>query len=1221
MPSKGGNVSIALEEAPKLPVKTTDTRAWHVVAVSARTPASLHQNCERLLDFLERHPETKLADLAYTTTARRMHEQLRRAYVGDSVASIVRQLRSDVSKSADASQIKKPRVPSRVFAFTGQGSQYAGMGAVLFRTSRQFRATLLSYQDMASSVGLPRFVDLISGEEEDLAGQSTVKIQLAIVALEISMARLVESWGITPDVVIGHSLGEYAALCVAGVLSISEALLLVGERAALMEKHLVADAYAMLAVSTTEEALAESIRKLGLGSCAVACANAPSLTVASGPITDIDALKGALEADGQRATLLRVPYGFHSSQVEPVLDEYLRVAQGVPFAEPSIPVVSTLTGRVEREAPSFSPEYLVRQARDKVNFTGAVEAGVEAGLFGDQSLWLEIGPDPVCLGLVRRCLDKPSHLVPSLKQGKDNWATVSELLKRAYECGIDVDWPEFHKPFTGSLTLIDLPTYAFDSRDFWTPYMTEVPSAAPAVTNGTLGFPTTTLQRVESENTEGTAKIVTFTSSLSDERLLEAIKGHVVGGFEVCPLAVYQDIALTAGKYLYHSTHGNASTLPAMSIRQVELGQGLIIDPETVSSTVLYVTGSYKVADAAVDIEFSSKRAGQLTQHGKCQVAFGTTASWQTTLPQTLYLVKSRLDLLRKQAEFGNARHLLKQETYELFSGVVSYAAPYQAIQKVILGADYADAVGTVKLADVSMRGTFHFSPYWLDAVTHLAGFVLNCGLRYPEDIACLAVGFDAWHSLRELKSGETYTVYTCLQDVADEGHVVRGDCYVFAGADLVQATLGIKFLRLKKVALNMILGGGRASVAGRSEVPQNRSSTSNTNITPEAALPTKAAESGSTPDEMIKTLLAIIISESGCSPDEVSDESHYSDLGVDSVMAINILAQLSKELDLHLPAAFFLENETIGDSKKSLLAHLGTTDEEEEADDDNNNNEPETTPPKPPSSVTWSEPSHSNTATTSTSTPSTPPEPADADTANTPPTPDLAKANLLLPSTNTDHTPTPTTTSTTTAQITHYQGPRTPTTPNLFLLPDETGSSFAYIALPPLGAELGVYGVDLPHLEREGATHIQSTAATAAMAATAAIRAEQPVGPYMLAGAGAVGAGLAYEVARGLLGAGEGVDVLVLMDCGGSGAGEGLAPLVGEGEGRVKVAVQVLAAGEGGEGGDGWAKLVPGLEVCRAEVESGMFLDFSMVSFLVRFCSSSLSACVFWLLLCFGVY
>jgi iterative type I PKS product template protein len=1203
-----------------------------VVAVSARTPASLRQNCERLLDFLERHPQTKLADLAYTTTARRMHEQLRRAYVGDTIISVVHQLRSDLDKQADMPQAKKPRIPSRVFLFTGQGSQYAGMGAALFRASRQFRDTLLSYQEMASTAGLPHFVDLISGDGlEDLTGQSTVKIQLAVVALEIAMARLMETWGITPDAVIGHSLGEYAALCVAGVLSVSDALLLVGERAGLMERHLVADAYAMLATSTTEEELAESIKRLGLRSCAIACANAPSLTVASGSVDEIEALRDALASDGQRATQLRVPYGFHSSQVDPVLDEYLRVAQGVHFAEPKIPIVSTLTGRVEREASAFSAAYLVRQAREKVKFCGAVKAGVDGGLFSDQSLWLEMGPDPVCLGLVRRCLDTtPSSLLPCLKQGKDNWATLSDLLKTAYESGIDVDWPEFHKPFTASLTLLDLPTYAFDSRDFWTPYMTVDPSTPSPVANTTPGFPTTTLQHIDSERIEGTAKIVTFTSHLSDERLLEAIRGHVVGGFEVCPLAVFQDIALTAAKYLFHSTHGNAATLPAMSIRQVELNQGLIIDPETAAGTVIYVTGTYRVADVAVGVEFGSKHEGRLANHGKCQVAFDATSSWRSSLPQTLYLVKSKLDSLRKQAESGSARRLPKETAYELFSGVVSYAAPYQALQEVILGADYADAIGTVRLADVPTRGTFYVSPYWLDAVTHLAGFVLNCGLRYPEDVVCLAVGFDAWHTLKELKAGEAYAVYVCLQDVADGGHAVRGDCYVFAGAELVQATLGIKFLRLKKVALNMILGGGRAT---RNETTQTKSSNVDMDLDPGSALTMAATASAGTPSDMIRTMLAIIASESGCGADELSDESSYADLGVDSVMAINILAQLGKELDLHLPAAFFLENETIGDSKKSLLAHRGSAMEENPATAQEE--PPANTHSKPPSSVSSSEPSRSGAASTD-STPSTPPEPADDDDEET--TSKSPHPSTLSPEdkpNNETHHDSPQ------AHLTHYQGPRTPSTRNLFLLPDETGSTFSYIALPPLspdsqGHGLGVYGVDLPFLSSLPSpphSHEHPTKNLATTACLTAIRTEQPHGPYLLAGTGATGAALAYDVARALLEEGERVDGLVMLDCAApteeaekspgsmflphplpAGRAPGLTLLV-LARGGHTTAGGVDASSNHDGGGNGsrtsgapvpggqqhtkaqaWADLIPGLEVCEADVESGMFLDFSTV-------------------------
>lgn len=1205
-----------------------DSRPWHVVTVSARTPASLRQNRQRLLSFLESHPETKLPDLAYTTTARRMHEQLRRAYVGDTMASIVRQLRSDdvVDNQEDgAPQARKPRVPSRVFLFTGQGSHYAGMGAVLFRTSRQFRDTVLSYQDMTSAAGLPQFVHLISDEEEALADteqQSTAKMQLAIVALEIAMARLMGAWGITPTVVIGHSLGEYAALCVAGVLSVSDALLLVGERARLMEKHLAADTYAMLAVSTTEEKLVERIETLALSSCTIACANAPSLTVASGTVGDVEALRSALESEGQRATLLRVPYGFHSSQVDPILDDFVRVARGVHFSDPKIPVVSTLLGQValDRMPEPFSPAYLARQAREKVNFCGAVKAAVEAGLCagGGQSLWLEMGPDPVCIGLVRRCLDDipTSCLLPTLKQGKDNWATLSDLLKRAYESGINVSWPEIHKPFTNSLTLLDLPTYAFDSREFWTPYKTPYPTSPlsqPIAANASRRFPTTTLQEIRSEKIEGNAKIVEFTSRVSDEHLLEAIRGHVVGGFEICPLAVFQDIALSAAEYLFHNTHGSSAALPKMSIRRVELNQGLVIEHETAPNVLLHVIGSYRSANAVVDVEFSSTYDDKKTtlHHGKCQVVFDDDASWKAGLPQTLYLVKSRLESLQEQARSGKARRLPKQAAYELFSGVVSYAAPYQALQEVIMGVDCTDAVGTARLADLSARGTFHVSPYWIDAVTHLAGFVLNCGLRYPEDIACLAVGFDAWHPLKDLKAGETYTVYACLQDVTDgagRGHEVRGDCYVFAGAgmELCQATLGIKFLRMKKVALNMILGGsggGRTLGAGRSsgsEMAQtkgqnvsaaaapNHSETSKKLDMEEIAhisgaqintVKTGAESPVRDPREMIvRAMIDIIANESGCSADELNDESRYADLGIDSVMAINILAQLSNDLDLNLPAAFFLENETIGDSKESLLAHLG----------DNATMEDDTAIDRETRTTSFISSTGASTDTTAPSTPT--PEPLD-----------LAKLD------ESSEKEEGSSDNKFTAQVVHYQGPRTADARKIFFLAEETGSTFGYIALPPLGSGLGVYGVDLHSINEIDATDLNPEMLV--RASLDAIRDEQPSGPYLLGGT-SDGAILAFGVARSLLEAGEEVYGLLILDCAAPAAFTSagstdyrLAPLAPTSQ--PKLALQVLPRQDGPpdtyerqqQPACGWADLIPNLEVYQSDIESSMFLDFSMVS------------------------
>jgi iterative type I PKS product template protein len=1245
------------------------------VAISARTAASLQNNHARLLDFLERHPETIIADLAYTTTARRMHESLRCAYVGNTTKSIVRQLRlqTEVPRT-------RPRARGRIFLFTGQGAQYSGMGGDLFRECRSFRETLFAYQEMATGVGLPDFIDLISGQgrvdddDDDMSGQSTTKAQLAIVALEIALARLMKIWGVVPDVVIGHSLGEYAALCVSGVLSVSDALLLVGRRAALMETHLAADTYAMLATGAEEKMLLDLFGELELSSCSIACVNAPSVTVASGALHDIDTLQRHMEAQGAKTTLLRVPYGFHSGQVEPVLEGLRRVAEGVVFLKPKIPVVSTVTGRVERDSSVFSPAYLARQAREKVDFVGALRSCEEAGLCGDGSLWLEIGPDPVCLGLVRRTLGIPaSHLLPTLRSGENNWRTTSDVLRRIYELGGPVSWSELHKPFIGSVTLLNLPTYAFDLRDFWTTYAEPDLSRQPEggsqqVTEFSRapGFPTASLQHVEDEKVEGRTITATFTSRISDPQLLDAIRGHVVNGQPICPLGVFHDMALTAAKYVYYRMHVDSKPSD-MSIRNVEISQALVASTKTLDSLICVVASTYHAEDKVVDIQLRSRNGGNMSVHGKCQVTFDDNTSWKSSLSQTLFLLNSRIGALRTQALSGKSHRLLKPVVYRLFSGVVSYSPTYQALEEVIMDPGCTDAIGTVALPDVSRLGTFYANPYWTDAVTHLAGFVLNSGLRYPQDTACLAVGFNTWRSVEDLVPGEVYTTYVCMQEVHGSSHVVSGDCYVFRGGELVQATLGINFLRVKKAALSSILGipdqiAGRRVVGPNKTLDERTAINDDRNIAAEPKPQSRRGEApgplvaaaaerdngGIDPEEKVWSVLSIVASESGCSPEDMTDDTRYADLGVDSVMAITIFAITGRDLGVDLPASFFLENETIGESRRALLALLGSATDEEIGGANtigvSGSDGAGAVLPEKPAQPRSLLPGPCLPTPPSSMDSSRPPSPSgSADNTETIKLPPLGTGleQVVIPSSNLRTTPT--------AKATHYRGPRTADSIKLFFLPDETGSTFGYIHLAaPSG--LAVFGVDSP-FAADPAAMAGLDIARLADIYVAAVRREQPVGPYVLGGVSA-GAVLAFEVARVLLGGGEEVGGLVIVDCaaptavwGGrireswnSGGGAGGASVRRRGKpGReehverilavlrdyqpvplassqnLKVAIQLLARdevssrGREREGAPGWADLIPGLQTREGNIETRSFLGVPMVRYLLYFPLQSL--------------
>ena len=234
----GGNTAMLLEDGPECKdTEALDPRSMSIITVSAKSLASFKRNSQRLESYINNTPNLDLSSLSYTTTSRRMHYNYRAAIPAADLAHVSAALTTLKSAPPNPVSMTSPQI---AFVFTGQGSQYPGIGMHLFQTSKQFRSDLELFNDLAQSQGFVPFLGLVDGSVEDIQQLSPVAVQLGLVCIQMALVRLWSSWGIKPNCVIGHSLGEYAALNAAGVLSIADTIYLVGERASQMENKCVA---------------------------------------------------------------------------------------------------------------------------------------------------------------------------------------------------------------------------------------------------------------------------------------------------------------------------------------------------------------------------------------------------------------------------------------------------------------------------------------------------------------------------------------------------------------------------------------------------------------------------------------------------------------------------------------------------------------------------------------------------------------------------------------------------------------------------------------------------------------------------------------------------------------------------------------------------------------------------------------------------------------------
>jgi len=461
----GTNAHVILEGVTAEPVGPADLVAGQTAAsgavpwvLSGKTPEALRAQAERLLGFVERADGLDPIDVGHALATTRTAFDHRAAVVADDRAGLLHGLRLLSRDEPAPGVVRGSRTPGGLAVlFTGQGSQRLGMGRELYAAHPVFAAAFDAVcAELDGHLGRSlRDLVFADSDDEELLDR-TGFAQPALFAVEVALFRLLESWGVRPDHVAGHSIGELAAAHVAGVWSLADAAALVAVRGRLMQE--LPPGGAMVALQASEE----EVTPLLTAQVAVAGVNGPRSVVVSGDESAVEELSGHFAALGRRVKRLRVSHAFHSPHMDPMLEEFGRVAAKLSYAAPSIPVVSNTTGRVAEPALLTSPRYWVDHVRGAVRFMDGIRALQERGV----TTFLELGPGGVLTAMGPDCVTgdtAPITFVQALRQGAPESLSAVTALGQLFVRGVPA-----------SLTALlpggrrtELPTYAFQHRHYW----------------------------------------------------------------------------------------------------------------------------------------------------------------------------------------------------------------------------------------------------------------------------------------------------------------------------------------------------------------------------------------------------------------------------------------------------------------------------------------------------------------------------------------------------------------------------------------------------------------------------------------------------------------------------------------------------------------------------------------------------------------------------------
>ncbi|MFJ3899925.1 type I polyketide synthase, partial [Streptomyces sp. NPDC090083] len=485
----GTNAHVILEQAPEQPmpeVRETTDGAVLPWLVSGRTEEALRAQAGRLLAILSERDDSltaQLADVADRLAVGRTTFEQRAVVLATTAMEFTEELRNLYAGEPGPHTVtgEARRGGRTAFLFSGQGAQRLGMGRELYDAFPVFAE---AFDAVCALVG-GELREVVFGEDAERLNR-TEWAQPALFAIEVALFRLVESFGVRPDFLIGHSIGEIAAAHVAGVLSLEDACVLVVARGRLMQQ--LPSGGVMVAVEAAEDEVVPLLEGRA-DEVSIAAVNGPSAVVIAGVESAVTEIADELAARGRRTSMLRVSHAFHSPLMEPMLAEFRQVVEAITYGTPSIPLISNMTGQLAAEGELGSAEYWVRHVREAVRFADGVSALAAAGV----TRFLEIGPDGTLTALAQNSAPDDALYVPVLRKDGSEHLALLRALAHLHVDGAEIDWAAVLGVLGGlgggvGVEPVDLPTYPFQHERFWPEVTGHTVASADPLSGGDASF-------------------------------------------------------------------------------------------------------------------------------------------------------------------------------------------------------------------------------------------------------------------------------------------------------------------------------------------------------------------------------------------------------------------------------------------------------------------------------------------------------------------------------------------------------------------------------------------------------------------------------------------------------------------------------------------------------------------------------------------------------------